>query len=89
MPSHISVHIKGKGYLVAKATDTNLREQIESYEPPRNDLDYFLSCVDQCARLDLCWNWCAGKMGLYGSFNNQPAHRWIYTRLYGPFQLSM
>ena len=84
MPSHISVFIKGKGYLVVKATDTNLREQIESYEVPRCELDRFLSYVDQCERLDLCWNWAADKWGMYGRFNNQSAHRWLYSLLFGP-----
>lgn len=44
-------------------------------------LVHFLSHVDQCERLDLCWNWKWSRA--YGRFNGWLAHRWIYSLLFG------
>ena len=78
MPSHVTKFIKRSGFLLLD------RQKLIALKPRRSDLDRFLSHVDQCERVDLCWNWKHLAMqSKYASFHGWLAHRWIWSLLFG------
>lgn len=99
MPSHVAKFLKRNSLLLLDAT--TIREKLMPPKPVVEPLkrhraymtlEYFLSHVDQCDRLDLCWNWKTAKPVRYGYLRHEGrswlAHRWLYTLLYGPIPAS-